>query len=201
MAFGFFIQTCWQFDRRCVWQCLLPEMDRKQLIVRSEIHFTKREEGVSGKQNKKDMSALRNLLKHLSSLKKIAPYVQGAGQTNKLLKINLTNYCLSRFWVSHAWLGTQSKGADAERSWRGRRLTTSCLGNYHHFWHELRGLLAASLLLLNSLLCWLMMKREHAPTPLLGLWHNVCASPVTLPAGQAKHNTHTEKIVWTTTGG
>ena len=108
---------------------------------------------------------------------------------NKLLKINLTNYCLSHLWVSHARLGTQSKGADAG-SWGGRRVTTSCLGNYHHFWHELRGLLTASLLLLNSLLCWLMMKREHAPTPLLGLWHNVCASPVTLPAGQAKHNTH-----------
>lgn len=28
-----------------------------------------------------------------------------------------------------------------------------------------------------------------------------CASPVTLPAGQAKHNTHTDEIVWTTTGG
>lgn len=35
-----------------------------------------------------------------------------------------------------------------------------------------------------------MMKREHAPTPLQGLWHNVCASPVTLPAGQAKHSAH-----------
>lgn len=103
-----------------------------------------------------------------------APYGQGAGQMNKLLKINLTNYCLSHLRVSHAWLGTQSKGADAGRSWG---VTTSCLGNYHHFWHELRGLLTASLLLLNSLLRWLMMKREHAPTPLLGLWHNVLCIP------------------------
>lgn len=35
-----------------------------------------------------------------------------------------------------------------------------------------------------------MVKSEHAPTPLLGLWHNVSSSPVTLPAGPAKHNTH-----------
>ena len=106
----------------------------------------------------------------------------------KLLKkkksISPITVCLS-LGVRHGWLGTQSKEADAARG-----LTTSCLGNYHHFWHELRGLLTASLLLLNSLLRWLMMKREHAPTPLPGLWHNVCASPVAQPAGQAKHNTH-----------
>lgn len=69
-------------------------------------------------------------------------------------------------------------------------LTSPCLGNYHHFWHELKGLLTASLLLLNSLPCWLMMKREHRATPLLGLWHNVHVSPVARPAGQAKRNTH-----------
>lgn len=60
---------------------------------------------------------------------------------------------------------------------RGRRVTTSCLGNYHHFWRELRGLLTAPLSLLNSLCRWLMMKREHAPTPLLRLWHNVPSVP------------------------
>lgn len=121
--------------------------------------------------------SIRKSTEAFIKLNENAPYGQGAGQMNKLLKINLTNYCLSHLWVSHARLGAQSKGADAGRSWGGRRVTTSCLGNYHHFWHELRGLLTASLLLLNSLLCWLMMKREHAPTPLLGLWHNVLCIP------------------------
>lgn len=145
------------------------------------------------KLEKRHLESWKSYRKHIEvfiRLNETAPYGQGAGQMNKLLKINLTNYCLSRLRVSHAWLGTQSKGADAARAWRGRRMTTSCLGNYHHFWHGLRGLSTASLLLLNSLLRWLMMKREHASTPLPGLWHNVCASPVTLPAGQAKHNTH-----------
>lgn len=119
-------------------------------------------------------------------LNKTAPYGHDSGQMNKLLKINLSNYCLSHLRVGHARLCAQSKGADA-----GRGVTTSCLGNYHHFWHELRGLLTASLWLLNSLLCWLMMKGEHAHTHLSRDCDIMCcASPVTLPAGQAKHNTH-----------
>lgn len=82
-----------------------------------------------------------------------APYGQGAGQMSELLKINLTNYCLSQFRVSHARLGAESKkGADADGAGRGERLTTLCLGNYHQCWHEPGGLLTVSLLLLNSLL-------------------------------------------------
>lgn len=161
-------------DRRRVWPPLLTEGCEDW--GNSDL-FYKEEEEVTEKRNKMTMKSIRKLTEAFIKLNENAPYGQGAGQMNKPLKINLTNYCLSHLWVSPAWLGTQSKRADAEKSWGGRRVTTSCLGNYHHFWHELRGLLTASLLLLNSLHCWLMKKREHAPTPLMGLWHNVLCIP------------------------
>lgn len=164
------------------------------------IYFIKRKRG-HRKYRWNEYERIRKLTEAFIRLNENAPYGQGAGQTNKSLKINLTNYCLSHLRVSPAWLGTQSKGADAEKSWGGRRVTTSCLGNYHHFWHELRGPSIVSLLLLNSLHWWLMMKREHAPTPLMGLWHNVLCIPCDPCQLGRLNTTHTGEIVWTTTGG
>lgn len=110
---------------------------------------------------------------------------------NKPLKKK--NQSVQLLSVSPVWepRSTWSTPADAEKRWGGRRVTTSCLGNYHHFWRELRGLLTAPLSLLNSLCCWLMMKREHAPTPLMGLWHNVPSVPCA-PASWAGYTQHTQ---------
>lgn len=77
-------------------------MGKKRLIARTEIHDTKWEGDVSGKQIKKRYEGTEKLTEAFIKLEANTPYERGAGQMNKLLKINLTNYCLSRFGVSHA---------------------------------------------------------------------------------------------------
>lgn len=138
----------------------------------------RRGQGGYGRNKKRwnDHGRIGKLAEAFIKLNERAPCGEGAGQMNKPFKNQSHQLLSASLASSRAQLGTQSKRADAEKG-GGRRMTTSCLGNYHHFWHELRGLLAASLLLLNSLLCWLMMKRVHAPTPLVGLWHNVLRIP------------------------
>lgn len=112
--------------------------------------------------------------RHLSSLIKMLLMLQVKWISFEK-KINLSNYCLSPCCRSGAT--PDRRGQMRRTAEGGGGVTTSCLGNYHHFWRELRGLLTAPLSLLNSLCRWLMMKREHAPTPLLRLWHNVPSVP------------------------
>lgn len=165
---------------RAFCRSLLPGGCRKQQIRGNLIYTAKRLRASGEKQNKKwnDHRRIGKLAEAFIKLNEKAPCGQGAGQMNKPLKIYLTNYCLSHLQAAALSSAHNHNGQMQRKEERGGRgMTTSCLGNYHHFWHELRGLLAASLLLLNSLLCWLMMKRVHAPTPLVGLWHNVLRIP------------------------
>lgn len=64
--------------------------------------FYKGEEEVFEKANETIMRASGKPIEAFIKLNENAPYGQGAGQMNKLLKINLTNYCLSYLQVSHA---------------------------------------------------------------------------------------------------
>lgn len=60
------------------------------------------------------MKAAGNVQKHLSSLMKGLHTGRGAGQMNKPLKINLTNYCLSH---SQRW----RSAATHNRAWQMQR--------------------------------------------------------------------------------
>jgi len=125
-ALGLSSLSCWLTDRRCVW---LSRSARKNSLLQ-------RGRRSSGERKRNEYESIGKPIQAFIKPTEKTPYGHGAGQMNKLLKINLANYRLPHLRVSHAPLGTQSKGG---RCWGGRGVTTSCLGNYHHFWRELRG--------------------------------------------------------------